>query len=117
MSSRELDNSNVFEKVFQAINGFFDPKYINTTPIQKQETVPDELVQKVKKTIQESGMFEHAKNFKKIPISGTIPSIFKLFGDLIKDDEYIQHLLNNLKFLAEDEEYWIKKKIEILALM
>jgi len=110
MSSRELDNLNVFEKVFRAINGFFDPKYINTTPIPKQETVPDELVQKVKKTILESGMFEHAKNYKKIPITETIPSIFKLFGDLIKDDEYLQHGLKNLKYLAENEDFWIKKK-------
>ena len=33
-----------------------------------------------------------------------------LFGDLIKDDEYLQHLLRNLKFLAENEDYLIKKK-------
>jgi len=83
-----MDNSNIFKKVFQVINDFFDPKYIDTTPIPKQEKVPDELVQKVKKTILESGMFEHAKNFNKIPISSTIPSIFNLFGDLIKDDDY-----------------------------
>lgn len=42
-----MDNSNLFKKVFQAINDFFDPKYIDTTPIPKQEKVPDELVQKV----------------------------------------------------------------------
>ena len=105
-----MDNSTIFKNIFQAINDFFDPKYIDTTPIPKQENVPDELVQKVKKTIQDSGMFEHAKNYKKISIAETIPSIFKLFGDLIKDDEYLQHGLKNLKYLAENEEYWIKKK-------
>jgi hypothetical protein len=55
-------------------------------------------------------MFEHAKNYKKIPITKTIPSLLKLFSDLIKDDEYLQHGFKNLKFLAENEDYWIKKK-------
>lgn len=110
MNSREMNNLSVFKKIFQAINDFFDPKYIDATPIPKQENVPDDLTKKVKKTIRESGMFEHAKNYKNIPIVNTIPSIVKLFGDLIKDDEYLQHMLNNLKYLAEDEEFWIKKK-------
>jgi hypothetical protein len=100
----------MFEKVFKSIDDFFDPKYVDTTPIPKQENIPDELKKKVKKTILESGMFEHAKNYKKIPIVKTYPSQFKLFGDLIKDDKYIQHLLKNLRFLAENEDYWIKKK-------
>ena len=77
----------MFEKVFKSINDFFDPKYVDTTPIPK-----------------------HAKNYEKTPIVKTIPSIRKLFGDLIKDDEYLQHLLRNLKSLAENEDYWIKKK-------
>lgn len=110
MNSREMNNLRVFENIFQAINDFFDPKYIDATPIPKQVKVPDDLTQKVKKTIIESGMFEHAKNYKNIPIVNTMPSIVKLFGDLIKGNEYLQHVLNNLKFLAEDEEYWIKKK-------
>ncbi len=102
----------MFEKVFKSINDFFDPKRVGTVPIPKRENNPssDELIQKVKKTVLESGMFEHAKNYEKIPIIKTFPSIFKLFGDLIKDDEYLQHLLKNLKFLAENEDYWIKKK-------
>lgn len=101
----------MFEKVFKSINDFFDPKYVDTTPIPKQENHPDELKQKVKKTILESGMFEHAKNYEKTPIVKTIPSIVKLFGDLTKDEEYLQHLLRNLKFLAENEDFWIKKKL------
>jgi len=109
MNSKESDDLGL-KKVFQAINDFFDPKYIDTTPIPKREDVPDDLTQKVKKTIMESGMFEHAKNYEKIPITKTIPSMLKLFGDLIKDDEYLQHLLNNLKFLAENEDHMIKKK-------
>ena len=100
----------MFDKVFKSINDFFDPKYIDTTPVPKRENNPDELIQKVKKTLLESGMFEHAKNYENIPISKTFPSMMKLFGDLIKDDEYIQHLLKDLKFLAENEGYWIKKK-------
>ena len=100
----------MFDKVFKSINGFFDPKYVDTTPIPKQENSPDDLIQKVKKTILESGMFEHAKNYEKIPISKTIPSMSKLFSDLNKDDEYIQHFLENLKFLAENEVYRVKKK-------
>ena len=100
----------MFDKIFSSINDFFDPKRFDTTPIPKRENNPDELIQKVKKTILESGMFEHAKNYEKIPISKTFPSMFKLFGDLIKDDEYLQHLLKNLRFLAENEGYWIKKK-------
>ena len=110
MNSKEIDNLISFKEVFQAINDFFDPKYTDTTPKPKQEDVPKDLTEKVKKIIMESGMFEHAKNYEKIPITKTIPSMFKLFGDLIKDDGYLQHLLNNLKFLAEDEGYWIKKK-------
>jgi len=100
----------MFEKVFKSINDFFDPKYVDTTPIPKQENHPDELKQRVKKTILGSGMFEHAKNYEKTPILKTLPSLVKLFGDLIKDDEYLQHLLRNLKFMAESEDYWIKKK-------
>ena len=101
----------MFEKVFKSINEFFDPERFDTTPIPKQENnPPDELIQKVKKTILESGMFEHAKNYEKIPIGKTVPSMFKLFGDLIENEEYIHHLLKNLRFLAEKEDYWIKKK-------
>jgi hypothetical protein len=55
----------MFKKVFTSINDFFDPKYVDTTPIPKQENNPDELIQKVKKTVLESGMFEHAKKNKK----------------------------------------------------
>lgn len=55
-------------------------------------------------------MFEHATNYKKIPIVKTTPSVRKLFDDLIKDDEYLQQGLNNLNFLAGNEDYWIKKK-------
>ncbi len=69
----------MFKKVFKSINDFFDPKYVDTTPIPKRENNPDELIQKVKKTLLESGMFEHAKNYEKIPISKTFPSMMKLF--------------------------------------
>ncbi|MBA7547499.1 hypothetical protein ES705_39921 [subsurface metagenome] len=100
----------MFGKVFKSINDFFDPKYVDTTPIPKQENIPDELMQKAKKTILASGMFEHAKDYEKIPIVKTLPSLVKLFSDLIKDNEYLQHLLRNMKFLAENEDFWIKKK-------
>lgn len=99
----------MFDKVFKSINDFFDPKLFDTSPIPIQEN-NDELIQKVKKTISESGMFEHAKNYEKIPISKTVPSMIKLFGDLIENEEYLQHYLKNLKFLAENEGHWIRKK-------
>ena len=100
----------MFDKVFKSINDFFDPKYVDTIPIPKQENNPDELIKKVKKTVLENGMFEHAKNYEKIPIGKTGPSLLKLFGDLIEDEEYFRHYLKNLKFMAKNEDYWVKKK-------
>lgn len=100
----------MFEKIFQAINEFFDPEYVDTTPVLKKENIPVELTEKLKKMVKESGMFEHAKNYKTTPLPKTIPSVVKLFADLLKDEDYLAHSLQNLKDLAEDEGLLVKVK-------
>lgn len=106
--------------ILKTVNDFFDPKYFDDTPKPKRDDfvkkTPEEeksfnlMKQKMKKIIDDSGIFEQAKNYEKIPLINTIPSLLKLTLDLMKDPDYQQVCLENLKILAENENYWIKKK-------
>lgn len=100
----------MFDKIFQTINEFFNPVYTETPQAVEKKNIPFELTEKVKKIIKESGIFDHAKNYKTTPIPKTIPSIFKLFVDLSRDEDYLVHTLKNLKNLAEDESLLAKTK-------
>jgi hypothetical protein len=100
----------LFDKVFGSINEFFAPNYVDTTPVPKQESAPEELSEKVKNVLLESGMLEVVKNYKKSPLINAIPPLFKLFGGLVNEEEFLQHNLRNLQFLAENEDYLVKKK-------
>ena len=106
--------------ILKTVNDFFDPKYFDDTPKPKRDDFvkksPEEekssnlIKQKMKKIIDDSGIFEQAKNYEKIPLINTIPSLLTLTLDLMKDSDYQQVCLENLKILAENENYWVKKK-------
>ena len=106
--------------ILKAVNDFFDPKYFDDTPKPKRgdfvKKSPEEekssnlMKQKMKIIIDDSSIFEQAKNYEKISLIDTLPSILKLTLDLMKDPDYQQVCLENLKFLAENENYWIIKK-------
>lgn len=112
--------SKMINDILKTSNDFFDPKYIDDTPkpkrgdfvkkSQEEEKFSNLMKQKMKKIIDDSGIFEQAKNYEKIPLIHTLPSMLKLTLDLMKDPDYQQVCLKNLKFLAENENYWIKKK-------
>jgi len=111
------------KEILDAFNRYFDPKYFNFS--QKlnsedyveykahQEKIPKALKDKVKKKLEDSKLFEYAKNYEKTPLANTILPLFKLTADLLNDEDYQKQQLENLKFLAENEGYWIKKNRNI----
>ena len=95
---------------------FFDdtpkPKPDDFIKKSPDEEIYSNLIKlKFEKIIKESELFQHVKNYKKIPLVRTLPSMYKLSTDLMNDLDYQQICLENLKLLAENEDYWIKKKI------
>jgi hypothetical protein len=100
----------MFRKISQRINSFFDQEYFEPTPELKKPQVSNELKEKIENVLKESGMYEHAKNFEKVKLPQTLPPIFKIFSDLMNDEDYLAHNLRNLKELAEDESLLAKIK-------
>ena len=112
-------NDSIFE-ILGTIDRFFDPTYIFQTvskdPIEygeyktKQQKKYPKLEERIEKIILESNVFESVKRFKTIPTSKFVSPILKYTAKLFNDKEYQDYCLDNLQFLAEHQDYWVKKK-------
>ncbi len=101
------------------INKFFDSEYsIQIESIETKEYLEYEVKQaekypeihnKIKNILEKSDIFEAVKQYEVKTTPEYIMPIMKLSVELSNDKDYQDYCLDNLKFIAEHEDYLVKK--------
>lgn len=111
------------DRILEIIDNFFDSNYKSPSnksdsdeklkKNSKNDQFTKKIKTKVKSVIEKSEIFEYAEKYQQIPTSDYLLPIQKLTLELLKDPDYQEYSLNNLKFNAEHEDFIPKKKPSI----
>ena len=85
-----------------------EPKESLEYKVKQAEKYP-EIHNKIKSIIKKSGIFEAVKQYETKTTPEFLLPVMKLSAELSNDKDYQDYCLDNLKFLAEHEDCWVKK--------
>ena len=120
MGEGQMNNEdNSILDILGVINKFFGSEYLyQIESIETKESLEykvkqaekyPEIHNKIKSILEKSSIFEAVKQYETKTTPEFIMPVMKLSAELTNDKDFQDYCLDNLKFLAEHEDYLVKK--------